>query len=73
MKPALLRGPINRIPTIWGFFTSLLGLPFCGPEKGEHILGSFQNSCGPEAPELFSSLLPPLLGEKYRLSDGTNK
>ncbi len=25
MKPALLRGPINRTPTIWGFFTSLLG------------------------------------------------
>jgi len=24
MKPALLRGPINRTPTIWGFFTSLL-------------------------------------------------
>jgi len=26
MKPALLRSLINRIPRIWGFFTSLLGL-----------------------------------------------
>jgi len=50
-----------------------LGLPFCGPEKGEHISESSQNFCGPEAPEQFSSLLPPLLGEEYRLSDGTNK
>jgi len=26
MKPALLRGPINRASTVWGFFTSLLGM-----------------------------------------------
>jgi len=45
-------------------FPKHLELPFCGQEKGEHILESSQNSCDLEVPGLFSNLFPPLPGEK---------
>jgi len=57
MKPALLRSPINRTPTIWGFFTSLLAENSVFLKKAD-LAGKLLRAL--EETEMSTSLLPGL-------------